>query len=169
MLLKKFWILTPRGLISDFGFHNREFSRLSPLKWYENRFIIRCSRLCIIQTPFEMRYVSVILENVLHTQNVSVWPMKIFLRASKVKVFSKIHASCFWSSPSFTIFYQVVWVSGKDFDFRRVQKIFHVSYGSVPGIKNILLDQGNAAHFELCPCNQRNIFYWRNSEFRVDF
>ena len=33
-----------------------------------------------------------------------------------------------------------------------------LSYGSVLGIKNILLDEGNAAHFELCSCDQRNIF-----------
>ena len=66
-----------------------EFSRIPPLKWYENRFIIRCSLLCIIKTPFEMCCVSVILENVLHTQNVCVRAMKNFLLASKVKVFSK--------------------------------------------------------------------------------
>ena len=61
------------------------------LKWYENRFSIRCSRLCIIHTLFEVRYVPVVLENVLHNQNVSVRHMKIFLRASKVKFFAKTH------------------------------------------------------------------------------
>ena len=60
-----------------------------PLKWYENRFTIRCSRLCIIHTRFEMRCVTVILENVLHNQNVSVRHMKNFLRVSRVKFFTK--------------------------------------------------------------------------------
>ena len=56
---------------------------------YENRFTIRCSRLCIIHTRFEVRCVLVILENVLYNQNVSVRHMKNFLQASKVKFFAK--------------------------------------------------------------------------------
>ena len=34
---------------------------------------------------------------------------------------------------------------------------------------SILLDQRNVAHFESWPCDQRNIFYWRKSDFRVNF
>lgn len=56
---------------------------------HESRFIMRRSRLYNIQTPFEMCCVSVILENVLHPQNVGVRHMKIFLPVSKVKVFAK--------------------------------------------------------------------------------
>ena len=60
-----------------------------PLKWYENRFTIRCSRRCIIHTRFEVRCVPVILENVLHNQNVRVRYMKNSLRVSKVKFLAK--------------------------------------------------------------------------------
>ena len=74
-----------------YSFCYREFSGTPPLKWYENRFTIRCSRLCIIHTRFEVRCVPVILENVLHHQNVSVRHMKNFLRASKVKFFAKTY------------------------------------------------------------------------------
>ena len=82
MSLVKLWI-------KSFEFYYREFSRTPPLKWYENRFTITCSRLCIIHTWFEVRCVPTILENVLHNQNVSVRHMKNFLQASKVKFFAQ--------------------------------------------------------------------------------
>ena len=36
-------------------------------------------------------------------------------------------------------------------------------------MQNILLGQGNVAHIESWAYDPRNIFYWRKSDFRVDF
>lgn len=51
----------------------------------------------------------------------------------------------------------------KKFSMRRTYSRIRSEY------VNILLDQGNVAHFDSSPYGTRKMFYWRKSDFWVDF
>ena len=64
----------------------------------------------VARSWFKVRYNSLIWENVLNTQNLCVWPIENFLRASEVKVFAK--------NSHKMIEYSEAWQSFRDLNFK---------------------------------------------------